>query len=80
MLLVWVCLPMAGRIGRGEEKMQLALGEGTAHGTASHRNSRLGPFNNAQWVLQALLQLAQTRGAEPGQGFAGISKPVVCLC
>ena len=60
--------------------MQLALGEGTAQGTASPGNRRRGPFNNARWVLQALLRLAQTRGSEPGRGFADISKPVVCPC
>lgn len=45
LMLVWVCLPMAGRIRQGKEKMQLALGKGTAPGIAVlvHLITRGGP-------------------------------------
>lgn len=36
--------------------------------------------SSAWGALQALLQLVQTRGSEPGPGSAGVSRPVVCLC
>lgn len=45
---------------------------------------QLRPINSvpsSAWgALQALLQLVQARGSEPGLGSAGVSRPVVCLC
>lgn len=78
-MLVWVSLPMVARIGQGKEKVRLALREGTAHSTASPRNSCLGPFRNTQWVLQALLQPVQT-GEQSQRKDLQASANLLCIC